>query len=182
MNIPNIITTIRVLLIPLFIIFLLYGQNDFALLTFMVAGASDALDGFLARVLRQKSVFGAYVDPVADKLLITTSYVILAILGNLPGWLAVLVVSRDIIIVGGIGILMLNNRTPDIKPTFISKVTTFFQLITICFIMGQNYLPGYWFLQSYFIFLVALLTMVTGFHYIFIGFGILGTVDDNRQS
>ena len=174
MNLPNTITVIRLLLIPLFVIFLLEHRWDMALLTFAIASISDALDGFLARVLNQKTLFGAYVDPIADKLLLTTAFVTLAVMAKLPGWLAVVVVSRDVIITGGIGILMLNKRTMQIKPTFDSKITTFFQLITVCFILSHDYVGEYWFLHKYLIVITALFTLLSGFHYLFIGFNILG--------
>lgn len=181
MNIPNLITVARFLLVPLLVIFLLEGKSNLALLTFAVAGASDALDGFLARLLKQKTLFGAYIDPLADKLLLTTSYVALAILGKLPGWLSVIVVSRDVIIVGGIGILMLNNRSLSIKPTIDSKTTTFFQLITICFILSREFVADYWFLRSYLIIITALFTVLSGFHYLLIGFRILGEPMQNQN-
>ena len=103
MNIPNFITLIRILLVPLLVIFLIEGKTSYAFLTFIAAGASDGLDGFLARVLKQKTALGAFVDPIADKLLLTASYITMAVLGMLPEWLSVLVVSRDVIILTGIG-------------------------------------------------------------------------------
>lgn len=174
MNIPNVITVFRLLLIPVLVIFLMEGKSSLALLTFVVAGISDALDGFLARLLKQKTLFGAYVDPIADKLLLTTSFVTLAILGELPGWLAVIIVSRDVIIVVGIGILMLNNRPLTIKPTLDSKTTTFFQLVTVCFILGHEYVANFWFLRIYLILITSLFTLFSGFHYLIMGFKILG--------
>ncbi len=185
MNLPNLITVFRLLLIPLFVIFLLEDKADLALITFGIAGVSDALDGFLARILDQRTLFGAYVDPLADKLLLATAFVMLAILGQLPGWLAVVVVSRDVIILGGIGILMINNRPLTIKPTYDSKITTFFQLLAIFFTLGKAYVTPYWFLGTYLIGVTAIFTLISGFHYLVIGFQILGrpdrhTVDNNK--
>lgn len=177
MNLPNLITVFRLLLIPLFVIFLLENKSTMALITFGIAGISDALDGFLARVLKQKTLFGAYVDPVADKLLLATAFVTLAIMGRLPGWLAVVVVSRDVIIMGGIGILLLNNHPMTIKPTYDSKITTFVQLITVCFILASEYMTTYRFLNRSFIMTTALCTVLSGFHYLYIGFQILGQPD-----
>ena len=185
MNLPNLITVFRLLLIPVFVIFLLEDKANLALITFGLAGVSDAVDGFLARVLDQRTLFGAYVDPIADKLLLATAFVMLAILGQLPGWLAVVVVSRDVIILGGIGILMINNRPLTIKPTYASKITTFMQLITVCFTLGREYITPYWFLSPYLIDTTAIITVVSGLHYLVIGFQILGrpdrqTVDNNQ--
>ena len=177
MNLPNLITVFRLLLIPLFVIFLLENKSTLAFITFVIAGMSDALDGFLARVLKQKTLVGAYVDPVADKLLLATAFVTLAIMGRLPGWLAVVVVSRDVIIIGGIGLLLLNNHPMTIKPTYDSKITTFVQLITVCFILGGDYLTPYRFLRYSFIMITALFTILSGFHYLYIGFQILGRPD-----
>ncbi len=179
MNIPNFITVIRILLIPLLVIFLMEGKTGPALLVFMIAGFSDALDGFLARLLKQKTLFGAYVDPIADKLLLDTSFVTLAIMQQLPGWLTVIVVSRDVIILFGICILLLNNRPLDIKPTFSSKMTTFVQLSTICFVMARQYVVDYWFLNVYLIDLTVLFTLLSCLHYIIIGFQILGRPNHN---
>ncbi len=180
MNFPNLITVFRLLLVPLLVIFLLENKPNLALATFVVAGVSDALDGFLARVLKQKTLLGAYIDPLADKLLLTTSYIALAILEQVPGWLSVVVVSRDVIILGGIGVLMLNNRHFVIEPTLDSKTTTFFQLVTVCFFLGREYVADYWYLNTYLVIVTALLTLFSGFHYLLIGFEILSNSDQNQ--
>ena len=83
------------------------------------------------------------------------------------------VVSRDVIILGGIGILMINNRSLTIKPTYDSKITTFFQLLAICFTLGRAYVAPYWFLSTYLIGVTAIITVISGFHYLIIGFQIL---------
>ena len=173
MNIPNFITLIRILLIPLIVILLMEDKADLAFLTFVIAGVSDALDGFIARLFKQKTKLGAFIDPIADKLLLDTSHISLAIFGYLPGWLAVLVVSRDVIILVGIGILYYNKKPPVIKPTFDSKVTTFMQLLTVCFMLGYQYWVDYLFLDDYLFFLNAFFTIVSCFHYIVIGTRIL---------
>ncbi|MEA1899712.1 MAG: CDP-alcohol phosphatidyltransferase family protein, partial [Thermodesulfobacteriota bacterium] len=97
-NIPNILTVIRILLTPLFVIFLLRNLFSFALLVFTIAAISDALDGLFARYFNQHTALGAYLDPIADKLLLTSAFVSLAILKIVPGWLTVIVISRDILI------------------------------------------------------------------------------------
>lgn len=190
MNIPNFITIIRILLVPLLVIALMEEHVSMALSIFLIAGVSDGLDGFLARVLHQKTTLGAYIDPLADKLLISTSFVTLAILDHLPGWLAVLVASRDIIIVGGVGLLLLNiggseteqRRGLKIRPTIDSKVTTFIHLVTICFFIAHKYVAEYWFFNKYLIMLSALFALLSGLHYLFIGFRILnkGAVEPEK--
>ncbi|MGC9022478.1 MAG: CDP-alcohol phosphatidyltransferase family protein, partial [Dissulfurimicrobium sp.] len=89
MNIPNLFTLIRIVLIPILIIFLINGRFFEALIVFSLAGVTDALDGLIARMLRQKTKIGAILDPIADKLLLTSSYVTLAVVGRLPNWLAI---------------------------------------------------------------------------------------------
>jgi hypothetical protein len=95
MNIPNLITLLRIILVPIIVILLIQGFFLKALIVFVVAGLSDALDGFLARVLHQQTVLGAYLDPIADKALLASSFVTLSILHIIPSWLAVIVISRD---------------------------------------------------------------------------------------
>lgn len=174
MNIPNLLTIGRILLIPLLVIFLLDGKELAAFWVFVLAGVTDALDGFLARVLKQKTEFGAFIDPIADKLLLITSYITLAVLGFLPKWLAVIVVSRDVLICGGIGILMLYDRDFKIKPSLVSKVTTFLQLLTVVYYLGHDYLQGIFPVGSYLIYATAGFTILSGTHYIIRGLRILG--------
>ena len=131
MNIPNFLTILRILSIPLFIILLSYEFYPLALLLFFCAGVTDALDGFLARTFKQKTTLGAYLDPIADKLLLSSSFVAFSILKLMPAWLSILVISRDVIILGGILVLLVNSFSISINPTMISKCTTTLQLLTI---------------------------------------------------
>lgn len=178
MNIPNFLTIARILLIPLMVIFLLDGELASAFWVFVVAGITDGLDGFLARVLRQKTDFGAFIDPLADKLLLLTAYVSLAVLNFLPKWLAVVVVSRDVLICGGIGVLMLYNRNFAIRPSMISKVTTLLQLLTVAFHLGQQYIVPFKEYRMGLIFLTTAFTILSGGHYLWRGFRILGSPDE----
>ena len=175
MNIPNLLTLLRVLLIPLLVIFLMEGRKDYALMVFMAAAVSDGLDGFIARVFRQKTQFGAYIDPIADKLLIGTSYVTLAILDVMPGWMAVLVVSRDVIILVGIAILLLNDRDISISPVIDSKLTTLLQLLLVIYFLGYETLPFPAQLKNYLLFFTAGMTLFSWFHYIVLGLSSLGS-------
>ena len=182
MNIPNFLTLARVLLIPLLVIFLLEGKTSYAFWVFIVAGVTDALDGFLARALKQKTELGAFIDPIADKLLLITSFITLAVLDLLPNWICVLVVSRDVLILGGIGILMHYKRTVPIQPLLTSKVTTFLQLVTVVFVLGQEYLTGYLFLNEPIIYLTAIFTIISGGHYLVIGFRLIDNPEIDRHS
>lgn len=179
MNLPNCITLIRVLLVPLFAIFVLNGDYEFAFLVFVIAGVSDGLDGFLARILNQKTRFGALLDPIADKALLITAFIMLAVVRLIPSWLTVLVISRDVIIVVGIGILMFNRHEVAIRPSYLSKATTLMQLATVAFALGHQHLPPTLLpLGMPLRMITAGLTLLSGAHYIAVGFSILGEQGD----
>ncbi|MDF1615018.1 CDP-alcohol phosphatidyltransferase family protein [Desulfurivibrio dismutans] len=182
MNIPNLITIVRILLVPLLAIFLLEEKYNLALLVFIIAGISDGLDGFLARLLKQKTRLGAILDPVADKALLITTFVILAVLGVIPQWLTVLVVSRDLLIILGFGILVLTGRSFQIAPTYTSKLTTVFQLATVIYFLGLEYLLPLLFLRDYLIIATALLTMLSCAHYLVVFFRFLGAEHDEKKT
>ena len=173
MNVANAITVLRILLIPLLVIFLIEGQEAFAFLVFIAAGVSDGLDGFVAKVFKQKTLVGAYLDPIADKLLLNTAFVTMAVLGDLPAWLAVLVVSRDVIIVAGIGVLMLFERPLMIRPSLVSKATTCLQIVLVAAFLGRHYLPRLIEFHPLLVYLTALFTLLSGLHYVVTGFRIL---------
>jgi cardiolipin synthase len=131
MNLPNYITLFRVILIPFFINLMIYGYYREALLVFVVAGITDALDGMIARLTRKKTELGAFLDPMADKLLILSAFVTLVLLDKLPVWLVIIVVSRDAILVLGSLIIYVMTHTIKIQPTFIGKLTTVMQLVVV---------------------------------------------------
>jgi cardiolipin synthase len=125
----NQLTLLRLLLVPVFVLFMLYGMPGWALLTFVVAGATDAFDGVLARGLGQKTTLGAWLDPMADKLLVAAMLVMLTVpglgqLNRLPVWLTVLVLSRDIAIVLTVAIVNLAGRRRTFRPAFLGKAAT----------------------------------------------------------
>jgi len=133
MNLPNFLSLLRIILVPVIIIFLMQESYKSALITFTIAGLTDIFDGFLARALNKQTKLGAFIDPMADKLLLASSFVSLSVFGLIPSWLTVIVISRDFIIVLGMVILSVMSIKYEIKPVFISKVTTVFQLATIFF-------------------------------------------------
>lgn len=170
MNVPNILTLFRMLLVPIFVIFLLYGHPRYAFLTFLLAGMTDALDGFIARAFHQKTILGAYLDPVADKLLLVTSYIMLAVIGLLPAWLSVLVISRDIVILLGILVLFINNKNIEIRPTIIGKISTFTQIATVIIALSvAQPIPVFHLFLKPSIFLTTVFTLLSGFQYTHIG-------------
>ena len=170
-NIPNLLTLLRILLVPVFVILLIQGQFLKAILVFVLAGLTDALDGFLARVLHQKTDLGLYLDPLADKALIVTSFVTLSVMGLIPPWLSVLVISRDFIILLGISVMTLMSIPFEIKPAVVSKVTTALQLLTVFVVLVLSYLQGpEQDGRVYFLFwLTGALTVISGLNYIMRG-------------
>jgi cardiolipin synthase len=130
-NLPNYITLFRVILIPFFINLMIYGYYREALLVFVVAGVTDALDGMIARFLGKKTELGAFLDPMADKLLILSAFVTLVFLGKLPVWLVIIVMSRDAILAMGSLIIYAMTHTLKIQPSLIGKLTTLMQLIVV---------------------------------------------------
>jgi len=175
MNIPNFLTLLRIILVPVFVIFLIQTEYDKALITFMVAGLTDALDGTLARLLNCQTTLGAYLDPIADKMLLVTSFVTLAILGMIPGWLAVMVISRDFIILLGIAVLSLMSVVYEIKPAIVGKITTALQIATIFFALLYKAVThdfGYYWIIGL-CWATALFTVISGLVYIIRGIRIL---------
>lgn len=131
LSLPNLITLIRLCAVPFAFWLVIDRALGAAFGLFVVAGASDAVDGWLARRLGGGTRLGAMLDPVADKALLVTMYVTLAVIGALPGWLATLVVFRDLLIVGGVLVLGLLGQPPAIRPLFVSKVNTLLQIVLV---------------------------------------------------
>ena len=133
MNIPNFLSLLRIILVPVIVIFLIQESYTKALLIFVIAGLTDALDGAVARLLKKQTELGSFLDPLADKILLSTSFIALAIFNLIPSWLAVIVISRDFIILLGIATLSVMSVTYEIKPVFVSKITTTLQITTVFF-------------------------------------------------
>ena len=145
----------------------------FALLVFSIAAVSDALDGLLARYFNQYSVLGAYLDPIADKLLLVSAFVSLAVLKVIPPWLTVVVISRDILIVTGISIFAMIDIPIEIKPSLVSKCTTVAQLITVFITLLDPPIPGAYTIKGLLFWITAVLTITSGLHYIYFGLNVL---------
>jgi cardiolipin synthase (CMP-forming) len=174
MTIPNCLTLLRILLTPVLIWLLLNSHPsparlNQALFVFLLAGFTDGLDGLLARVLHQKSKLGAYLDPLADKLLLVSCFILLGRSRLLPNWLVVIVVSRDAIILLGIVTLMLHQVRVQIRPSVVSKITTLMQLMTVFIMLCSTHLVlpnwAYWVLFK----ATAVATAASGLHYMLIG-------------
>jgi cardiolipin synthase len=136
-SIPNLITLGRILLVPVVVWAIVSGAMLTAFVLFLVAGVSDAVDGYLAKRFKMTSELGAYLDPLADKALIVSIYVTLGIAGNIPRWLVILVVSRDIMIVGAVMLSWLIGSPLKVKPLVVSKLNTAAQIVFACVLLGS---------------------------------------------
>ncbi|MFH0771288.1 MAG: CDP-alcohol phosphatidyltransferase family protein [Candidatus Omnitrophota bacterium] len=186
MNLANKISVLRILLTPCFMGAVLYysPEHDYlrfvALIIFGIAGLSDALDGLFARLLKQKTLLGTILDPVADKLLLITAFISLSAANNipvslrLPLWVPIVVVSRDIIIVIGAVIIFIITGDIKISPSPIGKITTFFQMVTIIGVLllypHSNYLWS----------LAVIFTVLSGIHYVIRGARLLNGAHSRR--
>lgn len=137
MNVPNIITIFRILLVPVMFFALASEKYRLALTVFLVASVSDGLDGFLARYLNQRTRLGAILDPLADKLLVVVVVLMLTVLHRLPLWLAAVIILRDLFIVGGALIYHSWVAPVEMKPTFVSKVNTVVQFVMLILVLVQ---------------------------------------------
>jgi len=173
MNLPNILTLTRVLMIPLFVIFIMDKHYGWALITFVIAGVTDGIDGLIARITHQRTELGAYLDPIADKLLLFSAFITLAIVEIIPSWLVVIVITRDVIILVGFLVMLLTGHHPKINPKLLSKVTTAFQIITIALVLLNGYYPIFKELSVIAVYGTAVMTILSGSQYIFIGTRIL---------
>lgn len=134
LTLPNFLTLLRIVAIPVFLVMLANGNNGAAFMLFLAAGVTDAVDGALARLTDSRSDLGAVLDPMADKLLLLSSFVVLAFLGAIPPWLTVLVVLRDVIVVLGYGaVFVVDHEWMEVAPSRVGKLSTFFQLFTVGF-------------------------------------------------
>ena len=162
MNIPNLITLGRILLVPVVVWAITSGDMLVAFSLFLAAGVSDAVDGFLAKRFRMASELGAYLDPLADKALIVSIYVALGIAGTLLISLVILVVSRDIMIISGFMLSWLVGRPMPVKPLPVSKANTVAQIVLATLVLGEQ---GFGFtaplLTNTVIGIVAILTLLS---------------------
>lgn len=177
-NIANALTAARVLLVPLFAYLLISERFGYALLVFTACGASDMLDGLLARWLRQRTVVGFFLDPIADKLLMATAFVVLAIVHVVPTWLTIMVISRDLFILCGSVVILLLLGSDAIAATRLSKANTAMQILTVLYFLSVRAFPGA--LESFaagaeaaateaVVIACAATTSLSGLHYLAIG-------------
>jgi cardiolipin synthase len=166
MTIPNLLTFTRILLTPLLMWFLVHRRLNEALVVFFIAGMTDILDGFVARLFHQKSTFGAILDPLADKFLLVSSFLILGRLGLIPWWLVVIAVARDIVIVIGTSMLFAFRFPVEVRPTVLGKLTTLTQLGSVVLALSSSLVWAVpWVYQLAFA-ATAALSIATGVQYV----------------
>lgn len=143
LTIPNILTLLRLVAIPIFLILLVDFRYPEALAVFVAAGITDALDGAIARLTHTKTTLGAYLDPAADKLLLMSAFVALAFMREVPRWLAVVVLSRDVIQVTGYFLLFtMTQHAMEVRPSVAGKVSTFLQIAAVTLVLVSLVYPG----------------------------------------
>ena len=164
-QLPNIVTLARIALVPVLILLLKDHEYAAGLIVFVIAGASDALDGFLAKRLNVQSRLGAILDPVADKLLLVSAYVMLAVLEHIPFWLVLVVVFRDLLIVGGYMLYTSHAGPVKMRPSILSKLNTLMQITLVAVILAQQAAGLAWPLAEILVYIVLATTVVSGAHY-----------------
>jgi cardiolipin synthase len=167
----NQLTLLRVLLIPAFVILVIYGYLGSALLVFATAGLTDGLDGLIARASDQKTSLGAWLDPMADKLLLVSTFVVLTmpelgLANRLPIWLTVLIISRDVVIVLTVAIVNLAIGPRTFRPSIFGKAATATYILTAVFAMLFNYRGYHSIVVDVFVYASLIITLVSSMHYI----------------
>ncbi len=169
----NQLTILRMIFVPCFVLLIIYGYPGAATLVFVLAGVTDALDGLLARTLKQKTVLGSYLDPMADKLLLTAAFITLTVpslplAAHIPAWLTITSISRDVVIALSALIIHLQTGHSTFPPSLMGKCTTALQLVTVGLCMLANFID--WvgvvlFLPA--VYLTLFFTVASGLHYFY---------------
>ena len=174
LTVPNMLTCLRMALIPVFASLLFYGYNGWALFVFLIAGISDGVDGFIARRFNQESELGTIIDPIADKLLMTVAFIVLALPKVLPEtrflpvpfWVIAAVIGRDVLIITVAGAINVMTGFHGFKPSWLGKASTFVQVVAVTLILLAAYTNYSFYLPTVY-FIVVLFAVVSGIHYIF---------------
>ena len=182
MNFANIITVVRLLFTPIIIWLIFSSYYYLGLIFFVLSGLSDALDGFIAKQFNQRTILGSYLDPVADKTLIVSSILALGYMGAIPSWLIILIVSRDLAILGAVIISWLVERSLKIEPIISSKINTFLQIFYIGLILlslssKEEIIYLDIFILLTFSILIALSTLTSWFSYLILWLRSMGIIN-----
>lgn len=169
-TVPNQITLLRLGFLPGFLILIFYERYGWALGVLVLAGLSDGIDGLLARRLNQKSELGAYLDPIADKLMLSSSFVILAFKHKIAWWLTILILSRDVLMLMVAAVILLISGYRPFPPSIYGKLTTTLQILLVFTVIAAAAFPAPWLetVQHLLIYVVAGFTVLSGFHYSFV--------------
>src|SRR5579859_2330739 len=167
-TVPNQLTFLRLGFLPFFVILLFYKRFSWALAILFVAGLTDGLDGLLARSLNQKTALGAFLDPIADKLLLSSSFVVLALGGEIRWWLTILVLGRDVLILTTAAVILLTAGYRSFPPSIYGKLTTTLQIILVFTVLAAAVFhhPVFLLARRLLVYVVAGFTVFSGFHYI----------------
>ena len=157
----------RLLMLPFILIAMIYRWHDIALGLFLLAVITDVIDGIIARRLNQQTLLGEYLDPIADKLLLSSAFIVQAVIGAIPWWLTILVLSRDLIILSTVLVVMLATETRDFPPSAFGKANTVVQAATIATVVLYNASQAVWTgqLLSVLIWVAAATTLASSAHY-----------------
>ncbi|HVA94534.1 MAG TPA: CDP-alcohol phosphatidyltransferase family protein [Candidatus Dormibacteraeota bacterium] len=168
-TVPNQLTFLRLGFLPFFIILIHYRRYGLALVVLIVAALTDGLDGLLARSMNQKTALGAYMDPIADKLLLSSSFVVLAMNGRISWWLATLVLSRDVILLMSAAVILVVVGYRPFPPSIYGKLTTALQILLVFMVVLLAITEWPWLshIRNVIGYLTAALTVFSGFHYCF---------------
>ena len=171
LTVPNQLTFLRLAFLPFFIIAIEYERYDWALGILVAAGLSDGLDGFLARGLNQKTPLGAYLDPIADKLLLSSSYIVLALKGKIHWWLTILVLGRDVLILVACAVILITVGYKPFPPSIWGKLATFFEILMIVLVLVLEVWNVGWIylLRHMCTYFVAVFVVISGLHYSIVG-------------
>jgi len=167
LTVPNQLTFLRLGFLPFFIIAIRYNRYDWALALLIAAGLSDGLDGLLARKMNQKTRLGSFLDPIADKLLLSSSYFMLALKGKIAWWLTILVLGRDVLILTACAVILLVVGHMTFPPSIFGKLNTTFQILLVLVVILAALVmnPALRIARTLLIYLVAAFTIISGFHY-----------------
>jgi len=167
LTVPNQLTFLRLAFIPFFIMAIHYERFGLALAVLITAGITDTLDGWLARGLNQKTPLGAYLDPIADKLMLSSSYFVLALHGKIHWWLTIMVLGRDVLILVAAAAILITVGYRPFPPSIYGKANTFFELLLVFLVLVLAVWDNrmLWILRDVCGYLVAAFATISGFHY-----------------
>ena len=167
LTLPNQLTLLRMLALPFILIAMVYHHHEIALVLFSIAVITDVIDGKIARSFSQKTELGAYLDPLADKLLLCSTFVAQALIGTIPWWLTILVLARDVVILATVSVVVLLTTIRDFPPSFFGKLNTVVQAVTISMVILNNAISLRWvgICIDVLIWIVAATTFASGLAY-----------------